>query len=75
MTRSDDKSKFNIGSVTSFDINKGNVQTRDVKTWWGGLKKEKYRTLTVTETTEYYNNNKGTGKTTSKTYTQEEIIN
>lgn len=74
LTRPDDNSKFNINSVTSFDIQKGDIQTRQVGTWWGGTRSEKYRILTVTETTQQYKNNEDTGTSTSKTYTSEEII-
>lgn len=75
LSRSDvDNGEFNINSVTSFNIDKGDVQSRTVKTWWGGSKTEKYRTLNVTETTQSYKNNSPSGKSTSKTYTREEII-
>jgi len=74
MTRPDGDGKYNINSVTKFDIQKGNVQTRSVKTWWGGTRQEQFRTLTVTETTETYKDNQSTGQSTSKTYTTEEIV-
>ncbi|MDQ3535978.1 MAG: hypothetical protein M3421_10175 [Bacteroidota bacterium] len=74
LTRSDGDGKFNVNSVTNFDIQKGDVQTRKVGTWLGGTRTEKYRTLTVTETTQQYKNNEATGYSTSITYTREEII-
>jgi RHS repeat-associated protein len=75
LTRSDGNGQFNINSVTTFNIQKGDVQTREVGTWWGGTRTEKYRTLTVTETSQQYKNNEATGSSTSKTYTREEVIN
>ncbi|MCG3165623.1 MAG: hypothetical protein POELPBGB_01391 [Bacteroidia bacterium] len=74
LTRPNDESQFNINSVTKFDIQKGEIQTRNVKTFWGGNKVEKFRSLQVTETTETYKNNQPTGQTSSKTYTTEEIV-
>lgn len=74
LNRTDSDGQFNINSVTNFDISKGDVQTRTVKTWWGGSRTEKYRTLSITETTQGYKNNTASGKSTSKTYTKEEII-
>nr|MBA3985764.1 hypothetical protein [Flavobacteriales bacterium] len=74
LSRPNDNSKYNISSVTSFDIQKGDIQTRQVNTWWGGSKAEKYRTLTVTETTQKYENNQASGTGTSKSYKREEIV-
>lgn len=44
------------------------------KNWYGGTQTTKYRTLTVTETTETYRYNKPIGETTKKSYTTTEII-
>lgn len=74
LTRSDGDSKFNIESTTSFDIQKGDIQSRTIRTWYGGTKTEKYRTLSITETTETYKDNKATGNKTTKKYTRDEII-
>jgi hypothetical protein len=74
LTRPDGDGSFNIKSVTTFDIQKSDVQSREVDTWWGGTKTEKYKTLTVTETTQSYKNNQASGAATSKTYTKDEII-
>lgn len=74
MSRANDSQQFNISSVTTFDIQKGDVQTRSVGTWWGGTRQEKFRTLTVTETTQTYENNEASGAATRSTYTREEIV-
>ncbi len=74
LTRPDGDGNFNINSVTSFNTQKGDIQSRQVGTWWGGTRTEKYRTLTVTETTQGYKNNQASGAATSKTYTREEIV-
>jgi|GEM_PF-5929227 len=66
--------EFNIESVTSFTIEKGDIQTRTKKTWWGGTKTIKYRTLNVTESTQHYKNNKDSGYAIVKNYQTEEII-
>ena len=66
--------KFNINSVTSFDIEKGDVQSRTVKTWWGGSRTEKYRILNVTETIQQYKNNQAIGEKQVRKYTTEEVI-
>jgi len=66
--------EYNINSVTDFSIKIDEVQTRQEKTWWGGTKDVKFRTLTVTETTQHYENNQKSGSATSKTYTTEEIV-
>ena len=70
----DDDNQYNINSVTTFDIQKGEIQTRKESTWYGGEKTVKYRTLTVTETTQNYKNNQASGDATSKTYTREEVV-
>jgi RHS repeat-associated protein len=75
LTRTGGSDKYNINSVTSFNIEKGDVQTRTEKTWWGGTRTEKYRTLNVTETTRYYKNNQATDKEEVKRYTREEVCN
>lgn len=74
MSRANDGQQFNISSVTNFDIQKGDIQTRSVNTWWGGSREEKYRSLTVTETTQLYKNNEPSGEGTRQTYTREEIV-
>jgi RHS repeat-associated protein len=74
LTRTGGSDKYNINSVTSFSIEKGNVQSRTVKTWWGGTRTEKYRTLDVTETTQYYKNNQATDNEEVKRYTREERV-
>ena len=61
LTRSNGEGKFNIHSVTSFNILKGNIQLRQVETFWGGTKKIKYRILTVTETMQLYKDNQAFG--------------
>lgn len=70
--------EFDINSVTTFEVGKGDVQTRTVteKGWFGTEKEvtEKFRTLNVTETTQNYSNNQPTGQATTKTYQREEII-
>jgi RHS repeat-associated protein len=50
LTRTGGSEQYNINSVTTFSIEKGDVQSRTVKTWWGGTRTENYRTLDVTET-------------------------
>lgn len=74
MSRPNNKSEYGISSVTTFDIGKGDIQSRKVSTWYGGTKTEKYRTLTVTETTQTYKDNKPSGSAKTETYTREEII-
>lgn len=74
LTRSSGNGEYNISSVTNFDIEKGEVQSKEVDTWWGGTKTVKYRTLTVTETTTQYENNEATDNQTTKTYTTEERV-
>ena len=74
LTRTDKSGKYNINSVTTFDIEKGDVQYRNVKTWWGGTRTEKYRELKVTETTQYYENNQPTDRKEVKSYTREERV-
>lgn len=64
---SDDDNDYSINSVTTFDTKVGEIQTRTGST-------EKYRILTVTETTQSYKDNKPSGENTSKTYTKEETV-
>jgi hypothetical protein len=71
---SDDDNNYNVNSVTSFKIEKGEIQTRKESRGAAGYETVKYRSLTVTETTQNYKNNKASGKATSKTYTKEEIV-
>ena len=66
--------KFNINSVISFDIEKGDIQIRTVKTWWGGSRTEKYRILNVIETIQQYKNNQAIGEKQVRKYITEEVI-
>jgi len=67
---------FDVKSVTSFDVEKGDVKTREKKVFFGLVTKtEKYRELNVTETTQNYRNNRADGNAVVKKYKREEIIN
>lgn len=76
LTRSgEDGSKFNINSVTTYSITKGEVKTREVSKFFGLIKRQQtYRELTTVATTVKYKNNKATNKTSTTTYNSEEII-
>ena len=69
--------QFDVTHVTSFQVEQGEIQTREVKGGFLGLftKTQRYRQLTVTETTQSYKDNSPDGDSTSRTYTVEEIIN
>lgn len=72
---SDDDNDFSVNSVTTFDIQKGDIKYREVAGEVPYTKTmQKYRTLTVTETTQNYKDNKASGKATSQTYTKDEVI-
>jgi RHS repeat-associated protein len=71
LTRGSSKEKYNINSITTFDIIVGGIQSRQKRTWWGGTKTEQYRTLNITETIQ---NNQSNGNKTVKTYQTEEIV-
>ncbi len=74
LERNDD-GEFDVSKVTSFETKKGEIKTREKKSFFGLITKiEKYRELTVTETVQNYSNNKPSGKSTTRTYTREEII-
>ncbi len=66
LRRSDKSDQFNINQVSTFNIIKGEVHTRKIKTWWGSEKIEKYRNLLVTENIQLYSNNKAEGKPIQK---------
>lgn len=69
------KSNYNINSVTTFGIEKGEIQTRTKSSFFGLITtEEQFRTLNVTETTTIYNNNQVTDNITTKEYQIEEII-
>jgi RHS repeat-associated protein len=72
--KSESKNTYSINSVTEFDIEKSEIKERNVKTWWGGNKIERYRTLNVTETTTYYKDGKETSNVSTKTYQKEQTI-
>ena len=76
LTRGGRKDEYNINSVTTFDVNESEVQTRWVPTDGAqiGIRQEKYKTIDVKETTTEYKNNQPTGNVTTKTYTREIII-
>jgi hypothetical protein len=74
LTRGSGKDKYNINSITSFDISIGDIQSRQKRTWWGGTKTEQYRMLNVTETIQNYKNNQPNGNPTVKTYQTKEIV-
>ncbi len=74
LSRPDGDGEFNISTVVDFDIKKGEVQTRTKKNWLGQTKTERYRVLTVTETTQQYENNEARGEATSRTYEREQIV-
>jgi hypothetical protein len=66
LDRPNDNSKFNVSSVTSFVIDKGDPMTKTTSNWYGGSETIKYRILTVKETTEKYRDNKPTGEIKTK---------
>ena len=63
--------KFNINSVTTFECEFGDIQSRK-KLF--GLWTEKFRTITVKETTQQYLNEKPYGQPIYKTYQREQIL-
>jgi len=65
---------FNIVSITSFHIDKGEMKTRYVKTITGRIIKQEYRILKVTESIQNYKDNKPYGKPIKREYEKEEII-
>jgi RHS repeat-associated protein len=68
--------EFDIESITSFSVEKGEVKTREKKMFFGLITTtEKYRQLNVTETTQNYQNNKANGGAEVSTYSREEVIN
>lgn len=74
LSRESGGEEYEIEKVTSFDIRKGAIQSREVQTWWGGTRKERFRVLTVSETTQEYTNNEPNGNCTYTTYRREEIL-
>ena len=65
---------FNIVCITSFHVDKGEMQTRKVKTILGKTIEERYRILKVTEFIQNYKDNQPYGEPIIREYEKEEII-
>ena len=76
MTRDpwDDDNEYSISSVTTFDTEKSDLKMRKTSVLGILVSVEIFRTLTVTETVQKYENNKPSGNPTTTTYTREQII-
>ena len=72
--RDNGKDLFDIVSITSFHIDKGNIQTRNVKTILGKTIEQRYRILKVTEYIQKYKDNEPFGEPTVREYEKEEIV-
>jgi len=66
-----DSGNYEVDSVTSFSIEKGEIKSREVSTFFGLFtRNEQYRELNVQETTQNFQ----TGEAQTKNYITEEII-
>ena len=65
---------FNIVSITSFHVDKGVLQTRNVKNAIGKTIEQRYRVLKVTEYKQNYQDNEPYGEPVIREYEKEEIV-
>lgn len=72
--RDNGKDLFDIVSITSFYVDRGDMQTRNVKTTIGKTIEQRYRILKVTEYIQNYKDNKPYGEPIIREYEKEEIV-
>ncbi len=69
--KKNDQGSYDVSSLTTFSVEKGETKKREVKTFFGLFTKtEKYRELSVQETTQNFD----TGTSETKNYKREQII-